>query len=82
MHQIGEAYRLIGENQKANPWYGLALRINPGSKDDLYYYARTLITVGQYDKALEIYREYNKLFPGDSCANVYVNRRTEFKLSK
>jgi len=72
MHQIGEAYRLIGENQKANPWYGLALRLNPESKNDLYYYARTLLTVGQYDKALETYQKYDRLFPNDQRASIYV----------
>lgn len=79
MHQIGKAYRLIGENQKANPWYGLALGINPDSKDDLYYYARTLLTVGEYDKALETYRKYDKLYPGDSRARIYVDRPDFYK---
>jgi outer membrane protein OmpA-like peptidoglycan-associated protein/tetratricopeptide (TPR) repeat protein len=72
IHQVGEAYRLIGENQKANPWYGLALELNPQSKEDLYYYARTLLTVGQYGKALETYKKYNSLYPGDSRASIYV----------
>lgn len=79
MHQIGEAYRLIGENQKANPWYGLVLRLKPESKDDLYYYARTLLTVGQYDKALETYRKYNQLYPGDSRASIYVEHPDFYK---
>ena len=72
MHQIGQAYRLIGENQKANQWYGLALGINPESKNDLYYYARTLLTVGQYEKALETYQTYDQLYPGDSRVTIYV----------
>lgn len=72
MHQIGQAYRLIGENQKANQWYGLALNINPESEKDLYYYARTLLTVGQYGKALETFVKYDQLYPGDSRASIYV----------
>lgn len=72
MHQIGQAYRLIGENQKANPWYELALKVNPTSKKDLYYYARTLLSVGKYDKALEYYQKYDQLYPGDPRAIEYV----------
>ena len=72
MHQIGQAYRLIGENQKANQWYGLALGINPESKNDLYYYARTLLSVGQYEKALETYQKYDQLYPGDSRVSIYI----------
>ena len=72
MHQIGQAYRLIGENQKANPWYELALRLNPESQEDLYYYARTLLTVGKYEKALETYQKYDQLYPGDSRVSIYV----------
>ena len=73
MHQIGHAYRLIGENQKANPWYALALSVKPDSKENLYYYARTLLTVGEYDKALETYQKYNRLYPGDNRAKIYVD---------
>ena len=73
MHQIGETYRLIGENQKANPWYGLALKVDPDSKQDLYYYARTLLTMGEYTKALDAYKKYNSLFPGDYRVAPFIN---------
>jgi len=73
MHQIGECYRMTGDNASANPWYGRALIIDPESKLDLYFYARTLLTLGKYEEALQNFRKYNRLYPGDPRVQGYIN---------
>ena len=73
MHQIGECYRMVGDNASANPWYGRALNIDPESKLDLYFYARTLLTLGKYEEALQNFRKYNRLYPGDPRVQGYIN---------
>lgn len=73
LHQIGECYRMTGDNTQANPWYGRALEVDPESKTDLYYYARTLLTLGKYEESLQNFRKYNRLYPGDPRVQGYIN---------
>lgn len=66
--KMGNAYRLIENNKRAESAYKNAIRHN--CKDSLvhYYYAEVLKNNGKYKEALKQYQEFEKLNPENELA--------------
>ena len=66
--KMGNAYRLIENNKRAESAYKNAVRYN--HKDSLvhYYYAEVLKSNGKYKEALKQYQEFEKLSPNNELA--------------
>ena len=66
--KMGNAYRLIENNKRAESAYKNAIRHN--CKDSLvhYYYAEVLKNNGKYKEALKQYQEFEKLSPENELA--------------
>lgn len=66
--KMGNAYRLIENNKRAESAYKNAIRHN--CKDSLvhYYYAEVLKNNGKYKEALKQYQEFEKLYPENELA--------------
>lgn len=66
--KMGNAYRIIEDNKRAETGYKNALRY--GCNDSLfyYYYAEVLRRNGKYGEALKMYSRYESLFPESDLA--------------
>ena len=66
--KMGNSYRLIENNKRAEGAYKNAIRF--GCKDSMvyYYYAEVLKSNGKYKEALKQYQEFEKLSPENSLA--------------
>ncbi|MBP5260262.1 MAG: PD40 domain-containing protein [Paludibacteraceae bacterium] len=67
--KLGNAYRLIEQNKKAEQAYKNAVR--NGCKDSLltYYYAEVLRQNGKYNEALKLYSEFAQQHPDNTLAD-------------
>ena len=66
--KMGNSYRLIENNKRAESAYKNAVRYNYKDSIVYYYYAEVLKNSGKYKEALKQYQEYEKLAPGNELA--------------
>jgi peptidoglycan-associated lipoprotein len=66
--KMGNAYRLIENNKRAEGAYKNAVRYNYKDSIVHYYYAEVLKNNGKYKEALKQYQEFEKLSPGNELA--------------
>lgn len=59
----GDEYIAVGDFEKANLEYSEASRMAPGNPEILFWHAVTLVTAGQVDKSLPIFKEVFKQDP-------------------
>src|SRR5690606_24549286 len=69
---LGESYRYVNDYQNAQRNYEKAVKL--GYKDPIaqLYYADMLKAQGEYEEAIEAYKEYKKSNPTDSKADVSI----------
>lgn len=72
MHQIGSAYRLIGKDELANYWFKLIVDREPTNLEDRFLYAYTLLSKGDYKKAIDNFLIYYSLDTTNHIVNEYV----------
>lgn len=73
IYQIAESYRNLLDYEQAEVWYEKAVKAQYPDKELHLKYATTLIMQGKYDLALEQYKEYQQVAPGDSRAQDGIN---------
>ena len=66
--KMGNSYRLIENNKRAESAYKNAVRYNYKDSIVHYYYAEVLKNNGKYKEALKQYEEFEKLSPGNELA--------------
>ena len=66
--KMGNAYRLIENNKRAESAYKNAVRYNYKDSIVYYYYAEVLKNNGKYKEALKQYQEFEKLSPNNELA--------------
>ena len=66
--KMGNSYRLIESNKRAESAYKNAVRYNYPDSMVHYYYAEVLKSNGKYKEALKQYQEFEKLSPGNELA--------------
>jgi peptidoglycan-associated lipoprotein len=66
---VSECYRLINDPRNAEIWYKKAVRSSYSKPEAQYWYADALKKNGKYDQAIEEYRKYKQLVPGDARAD-------------
>lgn len=71
--QIAESYRNLLDYEQAEVWYDKAAKAQYSDKELHLKYATTLMMQGKYDQALEEYKEYQQVAPGDSRAQEGIN---------
>lgn len=59
----GDEYIAVGDFEKANLEYSEASRLAPGNPEILFWHAVTLVTAGQVEKSLPIFKEVFKQDP-------------------
>ncbi len=59
----GDEYIAVGDFEKANLEYSEASKLAPGNPEILFWHAVTLVTAGQVDKSLPIFKEVFKQDP-------------------
>jgi peptidoglycan-associated lipoprotein len=66
--KMGNSYRLIANNKRAEAAYKNAVRYNYKDSMVHYYYAEVLKSSGKYKEALKQYQEFEKLSPENELA--------------
>jgi peptidoglycan-associated lipoprotein len=64
-----ECYRMIQDNKQAEVWYNKAIRKKYMNPIAILYYADALRANSNYELALEEYKKFNELVPGDTRGN-------------
>lgn len=85
--RLADAYRILNNNENAAKWYSQALNVK-GAQEEVYLnYGKVLMSLGQYEKAIEQFRLYavsqpaegNQLIKSCEFAKDNKDRKTEFK---
>jgi|GEM_PF-2595574 len=64
--KIADAYRLTGNNNKAQYWYKRSVALGESPSIHRFYYAQSLLNNGEYDEAKKWFDQYAYLEPGDA----------------
>lgn len=73
MQRLADSYRLTSNFTEAASWYGKVVE-NPGvNPDNYYYYGQALRSTGNSKLALEQFKKFVTLKPGDPRGNIYVS---------
>ncbi len=73
----GDEYVAVGDFDKANTEYSEAARLAPGNPEILFWYGVTLVTAGQLDKSLSVFKQ---VFEQDASWRVLVPRLVKSEL--
>lgn len=63
--QIAECYKFMNDLKQAETWYGKCLKGNYSNPLAVLYYANILKGSEKYKEAIEVYRKFKELMPGD-----------------
>lgn len=79
--KTAECYRMTERYREANEWYDRALLLDYQEVvPEIYYYNGEMQRMmGEFDKAVKNYQEYQKLVPGDSRAEVAIRSSKDSK---
>ncbi len=69
---IAESYRRINDARNAESWYRRATRVQGARPDAFFWLAESMRKNGKYEEAIEEYRRYRELVPGDPRADVGI----------
>ncbi len=80
MGRLGDCYRLTGQSEKAELWYGKLVRMKAADPLQTYYYAEALMENAKYEEAKPYFAFYLEMFGGDerarrllqSCDSIHV----------
>ena len=77
--RLGECYRKLGLLDEAEYWYSKTVQGENAIADDLYYYARVLTGLGEYEKARIWYHRYHQVRPEDEKVMAVIENETYFE---
>jgi peptidoglycan-associated lipoprotein len=79
--KTAECYRMTERYREANEWYDRALLLDyqEVAPEIHYYNGEMQRMMGEFDKAVKSYQEYQKLVPGDSRAEVAIRSSKDSK---
>lgn len=69
---VSECYRLINDPRNAEIWYKKAVRGTFSKPEAQYWYADALKKNGKYPQAIDEFRKYKQLVPGDARADQQI----------
>jgi peptidoglycan-associated lipoprotein len=66
---VGESYRMINDPRNSETWYKLAVRSSYSKPDAQYWLAMSLKKNGKYQQAIDEFKKYKQIAPGDARAD-------------
>jgi peptidoglycan-associated lipoprotein len=66
---VGESYRMINDPRNSETWYKLAVRSSYSKPDAQFWLAMSLKKNGKYQQAIDEFRKYKQIAPGDARAD-------------
>ena len=66
---IAECYRLTNDPKDAETWYKLAVKSSISKPEAQYYLAESLKKNGKYQQAIDEFKKYKQVAPGDARAD-------------
>lgn len=69
---VSECYRLINDPKNAEIWYKKAVRSTYSKPEAQFWYADAIKKNGKYQLAIDEYRKYKQLVPGDARADQQI----------
>jgi peptidoglycan-associated lipoprotein len=69
---VSECYRMINDPRNAELWYKKAIRSSYSKPEAQYWYADALKMNGKYQLAIDEFRKYKQLVPGDARADQQI----------
>jgi peptidoglycan-associated lipoprotein len=69
IYMIAECYRLTNDPKDSETWYKLAVKSSNSKPEAQYWLAESLKKNGKYQQAIEEFKKYRQITPGDSKAD-------------
>jgi peptidoglycan-associated lipoprotein len=69
---VSECYRMINDPRNSEIWYKKAIRSSYSKPEAQYWYADALKMNGKYQVAIDEFRKYRQLVPGDARADQQI----------
>jgi peptidoglycan-associated lipoprotein len=69
VYMVAECYRLINDPKNAEIWYKKAVKTSFSKPEAQYWYAESIKKNGKYQLAIDEFRKYKQLVPGDARAD-------------
>ena len=69
VYMVAECYRLINDPKNAEIWYKKAVRTANSRPEAQYWFAESLKKNGKYQVAMDEFKKYKQLVPGDPRAD-------------
>lgn len=66
---VAEAYRMINDPRNSETWYKLAVKSSYSKPDAQFWLAESLKKNGKYQQAVDEFRKYKQIAPGDARAD-------------
>ncbi|HEX2922076.1 MAG TPA: OmpA family protein [Bacteroidales bacterium] len=66
---VAEAYRKVNDPKNSETWYKLAVKSSFSNTDAQFWYAESLKKNGKYPQAIDEFRKYKQIVPGDARAD-------------
>lgn len=77
MHRLGDSYRLTGNFEEAALWYSNAIAIDTTCPELYFNYGQSLRSIGKYEEAAGIFRQYAQLKPDDPRGALFAQYSLE-----
>jgi len=93
LYKMGYSYYKIEDYDNAKAWLGKAIKAGYPEPDAQYYYAKTMRSMGLYDKAIVEFTKYKEVNPADAAraekyimecemAQEWLDNPTRYKVEK
>lgn len=66
---VAEAYRMVNDPRNSETWYKLAVKSSFSNPDAQFWLAESLKKNGKYPQAIDEFRKYKQVAPGDARAD-------------
>lgn len=66
---VAEAYRMVNDPRNSETWYKLAVKSSYSNPDAQFWLAESLKKNGKYSQAIDEFRKYKQIAPGDARAD-------------
>lgn len=66
---VAEAYRMVNDPRNSETWYKLAVKSSYSNPDAQFWLAESLKKNGKYTQAIDEFRKYKQIAPGDARAD-------------
>ena len=79
---MGIIYYLNSEFEKAAPYFERSLEVSPNYYMTYHYYAFSLVTIGNFDKAMDLQRKASIIDPLNAFNDIYIVNKVFLDLKK